>query len=304
MALWDIKGKVANLPCYQLLGGRCRETARVYLHTGGRDFAEALDSCRKTMEMGCTALRTSVGLPEVGKYAKTEAVGEIETWSHWEPEPYLRTIPRFFAYLRENLGEDVDLLHDVHERINPIQACRLAKELEPVHMFFLEDPIRPENKESFRLIRQHSSTPLAMGELYFTAWDYLTLVTEQLIDFVRLDVVHFGGITAAKKMAALAEHYYINMAFHGPGDISPIGQAANVHLDLAIPNFGIQEWSFYSDQVKQVVKGGPVYEEGHANVPEEPGLGVDIDERAADKYPYVRAYIATLRRADGSVTDW
>lgn len=222
----------------------------------------------------------------------------------WEPGPYLRTIPRLFAHLRDKLGEEIELFHDVHERLTPIQAARLARELEPYHLFFLEDCLRPEHKESFRLIRQHSTTPLAMGELFHTKWDCLPLLTEQLIDYIRCDLGHIGGITEAKKIAAIAECYYIQTAWHGPGDIGPAMHAANVHLDLAITNFGVQEMVLFPEQVHEVLPGAPTFHNGYLNVSEKPGLGVDVDEKAATKYPYERAYLPTARRADGSVMDW
>jgi len=294
MALWDIKGKKAGLPVYSLLGGKTREKVRVYMHPHGKDFEGVLESCRRIMNLGCTALRVSVDIPGLSP-------------GIWDPKPYLNVMPKLMAYLRENLGDKVDLLHDVHERLNPVQACQLAKDLEPYKLFFLEDPVRPEYKETFRLIRQHTSIPLAMGELYFTKWDCLPLITEQLIDFIRVDLVHVGGITEAKKIAAIAEPYYVETAFHGPGDISPIAHAANVHVDMSIPNFGIQEFVDLEKvlpQIKEVFRGGPEYKDGYVTVKEELGLGVDIDEEAAEKYPYKRSFIPTLRRLDGSVTDW
>jgi mannonate dehydratase len=222
----------------------------------------------------------------------------------WEPRPYLQTIPRLFAHLRAELGDDIELFHDVHERLTPIQAARLGKELEPYHLFFLEDPLRPEHKESFRVIRQHTTIPLAMGELFTSKWECLPLITEQLIDFIRCDLAHVGGITEARKIAAIAECYQVQTAWHGPPDISPITHAANVHLDLATPNFGVQEWVVHPKEVADVIQGGPTFTDGYLNVSDAPGLGCDIDEKAAAKFPYRRAYLPTSRRADGSVQDW
>ena len=222
----------------------------------------------------------------------------------WEPAPYLRTIPKLFAHLRDKLGDEIELFHDVHERLTPIQAARLARELEPYHLFFLEDCLRPEHKESFRLIRQHTTTPLAMGELFHTKWECLPLLTEQLIDFIRCDLGHIGGITEAKKIATIAECYYIQTAWHGPGDIGPAMHAANVHLDVALCNFGVQEMVAFPDAVHEVLPGAPTFHNGYLNVTDTPGLGVDVDEKAAAKYPYERAYLPTTRRADGSVMDW
>ncbi len=307
MALWDIKGKRANLPVYSLLGGLCREGALCYTHAGGRDFAEVEDSVRQAAERGFKVVRAQVSIPGCkGTYGGTGGAftGHYPPEEIWEPAPYLRTIPRLFAHLRERLGEEIELFHDVHERLTPIQAARLAKELEPFHLFFLEDPLRPEHKESFRVLRHHSTTPIAMGELFHTRWECLPLITEQLIDFIRCDLGHIGGLTEARKIAAIAESYYVQTAWHGPGDIAPVTHAANVHLDVAIPNFGVQEMVFFPEAVHEVMPGAPECRQGALWPSEAPGLGCDIDEEAARKYPYSPAYLPTTRRADGSVHDW
>ncbi len=322
-ALWDIKGKRAGMPVYSLLGGKTRKGAMAYTHAGGRGFTEVEDSIRKAMERGFKVVRAQVDISgNVGTYGSGGAhEAASATWDNisggswgdggpmphseiWEPAPYLRTIPRLFAHLRDTLGDDVEIFHDVHERLTPIQAARLAKELEPYHLFFLEDPLRPEHRESFRLIRQHSVTPIAMGELFHTRWDCLPLITEQLIDYIRCDLGHIGGITEAKKIAAIAESYFVQTAWHGPGDIGPATHAANVHLDLALPNFGVQEMVFFPDVVHEVLPGSPTYLDGYLHVTDTPGLGTDVDEKAAAKYPYQRAYLPVTRRADGAVMDW
>lgn len=313
LALWDIKGKRAGLPLYSLLGGKCREGALAYSHAGGGDFAQVEESARRLMEKGFKAVRVQCAIPGCsstygargGASASQGSAREgLPPEEVWEPAPYLRTVPRLLAHLREKLGEEVELLHDVHERLTPIQAARLAKELEPFHLFFLEDPIRPEHKESFRRIREHTTTPLAMGELYHNRWEFVPLITEQLIDFVRCDLGHIGGITEARKIAAIAEPFYVQTAWHGPGDIAPMTHAANVHLDLAIPNFGIQEMVFFPDVTREVITGGPIFRDGYLEVDDTPGLGCDINEDEAAKHPYRRAYLPTTRRADGSVHDW
>lgn len=308
MALWDIKGKRAGLPVYSLLGGRCREGALCYTHCGGADFPAAEESILRAKERGFKVFRVHVAIPGChGTYGVGGGGERRPGMPHeevWEPGPYLRTIPRLFGYLREKLGDEIEMMHDVHERLNPIQAARLAKELEPMHLFFLEDPLRPEHKESFRLLRHHSTTPIAMGELYTSKWECLPLITEQLVDYIRCDLGHCGGITEGRKIAAIAEPYYVQTAWHGPGDIAPITHAANVHLDLATPNFGVQEMVFFSDPVREVISGGPTYQDGYLNVDDTPGLGCDIDMAAAEKHPYRRAYLPTTRRADGSVQDW
>ena len=317
LALWDIKGKRAGMPVYQLLGGRTRLGALAYTHASGRDFTEVEDVARRAIERGFKCVRAQVAIPGLagtygtagnrtpeaaaGRVANMETLPAIEVF---EPEPYLRTVPKLFQHLRVRLGEEVELLHDCHEKLDPVQAARLARELEPYHLFFLEDPLRPEYKETFRLIREHSTTPIAMGELFNSLWDCVPLIKDQLIDYIRCDLGHIGGITAARKVAILAELFQVRTAWHGPGDIGPPTHAANVHVDISIPNFGIQEMVFFPEVAREVIPGGPEFKDGYMNVSDSPGLGVDINEAAAQKYPYRRAYLPTARRKDGSVQDW
>lgn len=315
-ALWDIKGKRAGLPVYSLLGGKTREGAWAYTHCGGRTPQEVEDSVRAAIARGFRHVRVQIAVPDaIGTYGTGGGVEATSaTWGdggampsiedQWEPASYLRIVPKMFAHLRNTLPEDVELLHDVHERLNPIQAARLAKELEQYKLFFLEDPLRPEHKESFRLVRNASTTPIAMGELFHTKYDCLPLITEQLIDYIRCDIGHIGGITEAKKIATLAEPFQVQTAWHGPGDIGPATHAANVHVDVSIPNFGVQEMVFFPEQVQEVFPGAPEYRDGRLWPNEAPGLGCDIDEEKAKQYPYKRAYLPVCRRRDGSVHDW
>jgi mannonate dehydratase len=313
LALWDIKGKRANLPVYSLLGGKTREGALAYAHASGADFPAVEEQVRALMARGFKVIRVQVAITGAGLQG-TYGVSNVERQTRearglpqeeiWEPGPYLRTVPKLFDYLRGRLPEELELFHDVHERLMPVEAARLAKELEPYHLFFLEDPLRPEHKDSFRLIRQHTTTPIAMGELWFNQWDCLTAISEQLIDYIRCDLGHTGGITEGRKIAAIAEAFAVKTAWHGPGDIGPIVHAGNVHLDLAVPNFGVQEMVFFDEQVQEVITGGPTFQNGYLTVTDAPGLGTDVNEALAANYPYQRAYLPTTRRLDGSVHDW
>ena len=313
LALWDIKGKVCNKPVYSLLGGKTRLGALCYTHCAGKDQVAVEDNARQVLSVGFRAIRAQVSLPgntsTYGQGGASEAA--VAAWGDglpfeetWEPATYLNTIPKLFEHLRSRLGTEVELLHDVHERLTPIQAARLAKDLEPFRMFFLEDPIRPEHKQSLKIVREASVTPLAMGELYSSLWECVSVVTEQLVDYVRCDLAHVGGITAARKIANLAEPFSVQTAWHGPGDASPITHAANVHVDISIPNFGIQEMVFFPELVQEVIPGGPIFNNGYMIVSDKPGLGTDVNEELAKKYPYKRSYLPIARRLDGSVLDW
>ena len=309
-ALWDIKGKRAGMPVYQLLGGRTRIGALAYTHASGRDAVEVEDGVRRGIERGFKCVRAQVALPGLASTYGTSATKKSEEPAGmpeteiFEPSVYLRTVPKLFEHLRAKLGDEVELLHDTHEKLGPIEGARLARELEPYHLFFLEDLLRPEHKESFRVIRQHSTTPLAMGELFNSLWDCVPLIAEQLIDYIRCDLGHIGAISGARKVAALAEAFHVKTAWHGPGDVGPPTHAASVHLDLAIPNFGVQEMVFFPDETREVLPGGPFFRDGYVDVDDTPGLGTDVDEEKAKKYPYKRAYLPTARRKDGSVQDW
>lgn len=313
MALWDIKGKVAGLPVYELLGGRARTRLLTYTSVGGRDFREVEEGCRRMMEKGYKVLKVQVRAPgmESGyavppserQRAATEKAHQagIPPSETWEPAAYVRILPKLFEHLRKTLGEEVELLHDVHERITPSQALWLAKALEPYNLFFLEDPLRPEHLDTFRLIRQQSSTPIAMGEAFTGQWEGLFLITEHLIDYVRHDLCHCGGITAGKKIAAIAEPYGILTAWHGPSNISPVAQMANCHVSLSVPNFGIQECATnWSAAAREVFSAAPTFRDGYVDIHDEPGLGIDVNEKAAARYPYLARHRPTIRRADDS----
>jgi mannonate dehydratase len=305
-ALWDIKGKRAGMPVYQLLGGRVRRAADVYVHANGRDVDELEDRVRVFQELGFRHVRCQVEVPAEPTGAGHSTVDRLDVRQDpWEPAPYCRLVPRTFEALRSRLGEEVELLHDVHERVPPIMAIQLAKDLEPFRLFFLEDPFAPEDQEYLRLLRPQASTPIAMGELFVSQAEYVPLIRDRLIDFIRVHISDIGGITPARKLAAFAELFGVRTAWHGPGDVSPVGHAANLHLDLSSSNFGIQEAYLFPERTREVFPGCPEIRDGAMWTNDLPGLGIDVDESAAARYPFPEhAYNGAwpeIRRADGTV---
>lgn len=297
-ALWDIKAKRVGLPLYQLLGGKCRVGVPVYRHAAGRTVEEVADRARRFMAEGARYIRVQVGVEGQAVYgsgggaasAVTNAEPALVGDGHFrgelfEPAAYRRTVPKLFKYLREKLGDEVELLHDMHERLPPIDAIGLAKELEPYRLFFLEDPFAPEDIGYFKTLRAQCATPIAMGELFNNPNEWLGLVSERLIDFIRCHLSQVGGVSAARKVAALCEFFRVRTAWHGPGDTSPVGHAAHVHLDLATWNFGIQECPNFNDALREVFPGTPELKNGMLWCNEKPGLGIDLDEKLAAKYP-------------------
>ncbi|HLI51787.1 MAG TPA: enolase C-terminal domain-like protein, partial [Thermomicrobiaceae bacterium] len=308
VALWDLKGKRYSAPLYSLLGGKCREGVLCYGHASGRTIEETVEHVLAYRERGCKAIRAQVGTPgyedgSYGVHASQPITDPARTVRHWEPTPYLRVVPRLFDRLRREVNDSVELLHDVHDRLTPIQVAQLAKELEPYHLFFLEDPIPVENTDGLRLIRQHTTTPIAIGERFNSKWDCLPLLTNQLIDYVRNPLSKSGGLTELRKIAVLAEPFQVKTAFQGPNDLGPLAFAATVHLDLAIPNFGIQELAEYPPEVEELFSGIPTFKDGYLTVSDKPGLGVEINETELRKYPYQPSFFTTIRREDGSLQD-
>ncbi len=283
MALWDIKGKIANMPVYDLLGGKCREAAAIYRHADGRDLEEVTDSVARYIEEGVRYVRCQWGT--YGGINDCVSPDGALPGAYFHPDAYARSVPKLFDRVRAKIGFDVELIHDVHERVSPIEAVRLAKQLEDYRLFYLEDPLPPELLDGFKMIRAQSATPIAMGELFVHPREWVPLVSEGLIDFIRAHVSAIGGITPAKKLAVLGEAFGVRTAWHGPGDVSPVGHAANLHLDLNAVNFGIQEWYAFSDRLREVFPGCPTVRGGYAYLNDAPGLGIDIDEKLAARYP-------------------
>jgi mannonate dehydratase len=286
MALWDIKGKIAGLPLYQMFGGKCREAAAVYRHADGRDLQELEHRVIAFKEQGYRYIRCQMGGYGGRDHQLHSPEGSL-AGTYYDPNEYVRSVPRIFDHIRSRLGFELELLHDVHERLVPIEAVRLAKQLEPYRLFFLEDALAPEQIDYFQMIRQQCATPLAMGELFVHPMEWMPLISNRLIDFIRVHISAIGGITPARKLAILCEAFGVRTAWHGPGDVSPIGHAANIHLDVSSHNFGVQEWSVMSEQLEAVFPGCPQIKNGYVYPNDGPGLGIDIDEKLAAKFPCV-----------------
>ncbi len=300
-ALWDIKGKRAGMPVYQLLGGKVREAAAVYAHADGSDPKEVEESARALVEQGFKHVRIQMG----GYGGPGEAMHRpagAPAGNYFDPRGYGRAMLEMIDHVRNQLDPSIELLHDVHERLAPIDAVQFAKDVEPYRLFFLEDILAPEDIGWFETVRSQSATPLAMGELFNNPHEWEPLIAGRLIDFIRMHVSQMGGITPARKVAGLAEMYGIRTAWHGPGDTSPVGHAANLHLDVSAPNFGIQEWYLASELEYEMFPGLPQVMDGYLYPNDLPGLGIDIDEDLAAEFPVeeiVEQWTQT-RRPDGS----
>ena len=308
MALWDIQGKRAGMPVYQLLGGKCRFAVDCYSHASGRDLKEVEDSVRSKVEQGFRHVRIQMG---------TYGSEHLSTSSDFkdagfgmpqdrlmESQPYIKATLKMFEHVRHVFGDELELLHDVHERIEPRDAIRFLKELEKYRPFFIEDPLAPEANDYFRQMRAATSVPIAMGELFNSPHEWVPLIKDRLIDFIRVHLSQTGGFSVARKIATLAETFNVRSAWHGPGDVSPVGHAANCHLDLAIHNFGIQEYSAFNEATQEIFSGCPTIKKGYASVNEAPGWGVDFNEAAAKKFPIDKPerppYWEPVRRRDGT----
>jgi mannonate dehydratase len=311
-ALWDIRAKTLNVPLYQLLGGASRDGVLVYGHASGNDVEETIAAVAKYIQHGYKAIRAQSGVPGI---QSTYGVGRGDMYYEpaetghppenlWSSEHYLNFVPQLFARLRREFGPDIHLLHDAHHRLTAIEAARLGKELEPYHLFWLEDPTPAELQQRFRWIRQHTTTPLAVGEVFDSIFDCQQLIQEQLIDYIRTTVVHAGGITHLKKIAALAELYQVRTGSHGATDLSPVCMAAALHFDISVHNFGIQEYMRHTPETDRVFPHAYYFQDGWMHPGEKPGLGVEIDENLAAQFPYQRAYLPVNRKLDGTMHDW
>ena len=333
-ALWDIKGKMANMPVYDLLGGRAREAAPVYVHASGESHEEVGDKVQAFVEQGFHHVRVLMTTRGYATYGNKGAAAGGDTgtnrntldgpiaatswlrdydssknYAHpggiFEPKPYMRSALGLFEYIRNRFGYGLEILHDVHERIPPILGVWFAKEVEKFQLFFLEDLFSPEDNDYFRMVREQTSTPIAMGELWNSPHEVIPMIQDRLIDFIRIHMSQIGGITPAKKIAAMGELYSVRTAWHGPGDTSPVGHAANMMLNLNAHNFGIQEAAIPGERTREMFPGMPTLKDGMMWSNGQPGLGIDVDEKMAAKFPFKEREFGgawdTVRRADGSM---
>ena len=312
-ALWDIKAKAANLPLYQLLGGKSRSGVMVYGHANGSDIEHTVDEVLRYKAEGYKAIRAQSGVPGLEKvygvgrgtmfYEPADA--DLPSEHDWSTPKYLNHTPKLFEAVRNAVGPDIHLLHDVHHRLTPIEAGRLGKSLEPFNLFWMEDATPAEDQDAFRLIRQHTTTPLAVGEIFNTIWDCKALIEHQLIDYIRATVVHAGGITHLRRIADLASLYQVRTGCHGATDLSPVCMGAALHFDLWVPNFGIQEYMRHTDETDAVFPHAYTFNDGMLYPGDVAGHGVTIDEGLAAKYPYQRAYLPVNRlQHDGTLWNW
>ena len=312
VALWDIKAKMAGMPLYDLLGGRSRDGVLVYGHANGADLAETVDEVGRYIDMGYKAVRAQSGIPGLvlahgvgrGKLYYEPADAALPTETVWDTRKYLNFIPGLFNKLRETYGFDVELLHDVHHRLTPNEAGQLGKAVEHNRLFWLEDVTPAENQDAFKLVRQHTATPLAVGEIFNTIWDCKDLIQNQLIDYIRTTIVGAGGVTHLRRIADFAALYQVRTGSHGATDLSPVTMGAALHFDTWVPNFGIQEYMRHSQETDAVFPHDYRFEDGRLYVGDTPGHGVDIDEALAAKYPYKPAYLPVARLQDGTMWNW
>lgn len=315
MALWDIKGKAAGLPVYQLLGGRSRSGVTLYAHANGEDVDDTIDKAEELKNQGFKAIRLQTAIPglpvtygvlgDKKDYYDLQGNRPLPPEETWSTQKYFSMINGLFEAARDRLGDDIHLVHDVHNRLTPIESARLGKLLEKYNLFFLEDASVADNQQSYDIIRNHTTIPLAIGETYNTLWQCKHLIENQLIDFIRAAATHAGGITALRRIADFAAIHNVKTAPHGAPDLSPVCMAAHMHLNTWAPNFGIQEFvGFGSDDMQRVFTHDMRLDDGMVYISDAPGLGVEFDEDAASKYPYKRSYLPVSRLEDGTLWNW
>lgn len=312
VALWDLKAKRAGMPLYQLLGGRCRDAATVYAHANGHSIEDLLESVAKHCELGYKAIRVQAAVPGVpdaygvphGTKPYEPAHGDRPHEETWSTPKYLAFMPKMMDAVRSKFGFDISLLHDAHHRLTPIEAAALGKSLEEFRLFWLEDATPAENQQGFRLIRQHTTTPLAVGEVFNSIFDCKQLIEEQLIDYIRATITHAGGITHLRRIASFADLYGVRTGCHGPTDLSPVCMGAALHFDLSVPNFGIQEHMPHAAVTDEVFPHAYTFSNGMMHPGEAAGHGVEIDEKLAAKFPYKKAYLPVCRLEDGTMHSW
>ena len=311
-ALWDIKAKAAGMPLYQLLGGKSRDGVMVYGHANGKEIEDTVEAVLKYKEMGYKAIRAQSGIPGLAStygvskdtmfYEPADAA--LPSENEWDTVKYLNHAPKLFEKVREAVGPDIHILHDIHHRLTPLEAAQLGKSLEPFKLFWMEDPTPAENQEALKLIRQHTTTPIAIGEIFNTIWDCKELIQNQLIDYIRTTVVHAGGITHLRRIADLAALYQVRTGSHGATDLSPVCMGAALHFDTWVPNFGIQEYMHHTEETDAVFPHDYTFEDGYLYPGETPGHGVTMDEELAAKYPYKPAQLPVNRLTDGTMWNW
>ncbi|MDR6802413.1 MULTISPECIES: D-mannonate dehydratase ManD [Asticcacaulis] len=312
VALWDIKAKMAGMPLYDLLGGRSRDRVMVYGHANGSDIAHTVDEVGRYISEGYKAIRAQTGIPGLDKaYGISKdkkfyepAEGELPLETVWDTRKYLNYVPQLFDKLRDTYGFDHHLLHDVHHRLTPLEAAQLGKRLEPYSLFWMEDSTPAENQEAFRLIRQHTTTPLAVGEIFNTLWDCKDLIQNQLIDYIRTTIVSAGGLTHLRRIADFASVWQVRTGSHGATDLSPVTMGTALHFDTWVPNFGIQEYMRHTPETDAVFPHDYRFDDGFLLCGETPGHGVDIDEALAAKYPYSPKQLPVARLEDGTLWNW
>jgi mannonate dehydratase len=311
-ALWDIKARRAGMTVCELVGGKCREAVETYTHADGPEIADVIAKAKEFMGQGFRNVRVQVGLPGMAGYgsqhgAAPNSFKPLHDGPLFEPAYAMRRGIKLLEEARSQLGDEVGLLHDMHERYLPNQAIEFAKQVEKVNLFFLEDPLSPEDIDYFKLMRQQCATPLAMGELFNSPHEWQPLITGRLIDYIRCHLSQVGGFTPARKIAILAEQFGVRTAWHGPGDVSPVGHAAQATLDLVSYNFGIQEYTPFNQNTQEVFAGCPTLKNGYIYINEKPGWGIEINETAAAKFPFTQSSSGLnggwgeVRKLDGTV---